>query len=413
MNPVQIQRQRREKALLPILFFLAVTLNLIVPALTFAQVSFPSECQQGSLPTDDPQIPNNQLILVCIPANWNGDLVLYAHGYVVPQAPLALPVGELTLDGTFVPQLLLAQGFAFATSSYHKNGAAIEQARNDINDLLAYVKTLIPPGSLQNILLIGGSEGGLIAVELLERDPNNYDGGLALCGAIGGSLQQIHYAYDFRVVFDYFFPSVFTFPPGQLGERHFGAFDVPENAYLLWPTVYEPRIITALTNDPSSAAQLFRITGAAVDPNEPTTAIDTALAVLSYNIFGTNDIIVTSGGIPYDNRFRIYLGSTDDAALNRGVERIKGDHRAELYAFRFYQTTGELRQPLVTLHNTLDPAVPFRHELTYSALAAFQRKLPSLSVLPVPTYGHCEFTTEQILGAFALMVRQANALIAR
>ena len=409
MNPIQIQR--REKVSLSILFFLAVTLNLIVPGLTFAEVILPSECQEGSLPTNDRKFPGNQLILVCIPTNWNGQLVLYAHGYVVPQAPLALPVGELTLDGTFVPRLLLAQGFAFATSSYHKNGAAIEQGRNDLNDLLAYFKTLVSEGSLQNVLVIGGSEGGLIAVELLERDPNHYDGGLALCGSIGGSLQQIHYAYDFRVIFDYFFPTVFTFPSGQLGERHFGAFDVPKNAYLLWPTVYEPRIIAALTNDPVSAAQLFRITGAAIDPNDPTTAVDTALAVLSYNIFGTNDIIATSGGIPYDNRFRIYLGSTNDAALNRRVERIKSDPRAELYAFRFYQTTGDLRQPLVTLHNTLDPAVPFRHELTYSALAALQRKLRFLSVLPVPTYGHCEFTTQQILGAFTLMVQQANGPI--
>ena len=411
MNPIQMQR--REKVLLAVLFFLALTLDLIVPALTFAQVSFPSECQQGTLPTDDLKFPGHQLILVCIPANWNGNLVLYAHGYVAPQAPLALPVGELTLDGTFVPQLLLAQGFAFATSSYHKNGVAIEQARNDLNDLLAYFKTLIPQGSLQNVLLIGASEGGLIAVELLERNPNDYDGGLALCGSIGGSLQQIHYAYDFRVVFDYFFPTVFSFPPGQPDERHFGAFDVPENAYLLWPTVYEPRIIAALTNDPQSAAQLFRVTGAAVDPKDPSTTIDTALAVLSYNIFGTNDTIATTGGIPYDNRLRIYFGSTNDAALNRGVERIKGDARAELYAFRFYQSTGELHQPLVTLHNTLDPAVPFRHELTYSALTALQRRLRFSSVLPVPTYGHCEFTTEQILGAFSLMVQQANGPIGR
>jgi pimeloyl-ACP methyl ester carboxylesterase len=406
VNP--IKQEHHEKALLAILFFLTLSLNLTLPAFTFGQDHLPPECQRGSLLTHDQQFPADQLILVCIPANWNGNVVLYAHGYVPPQAPLALPIAELTLNGTFVPELLLGQGFAFATSSYHKNGVAIEQARDDLNDLRAYFERLVPPRSLQNVFLIGASEGGLIAVELLERNPNDYDGGLTLCGSIGGSLQQIHYAYDFRVVFDYFFPTVFTFPPGQPSERHFGAFDVPENAYLLWPTVYEPRIIAALTNEPLSAAQLFRITGAAVDPNDPTSAIDTALAVLSYNIFGTKDTIATTGGIPYDNRFRIYLGSTNDAALNRGVERIKGDHRAELYAFRFYQTTGELHQPLVTLHNTLDPAVPFRHELTYSALAALQRKLRFLSVLPVPTYGHCEFTTEQILGAFALMVQQAN-----
>jgi len=46
MNPIQMQH--REKLSGAILFFLAGALNLIVPALTFAQDSFPSECQQGS-----------------------------------------------------------------------------------------------------------------------------------------------------------------------------------------------------------------------------------------------------------------------------------------------------------------------------------------------------------------------------
>ena len=36
MNPIQMQR--REKALLAILFFLVLILDLIIPALTFAQV---------------------------------------------------------------------------------------------------------------------------------------------------------------------------------------------------------------------------------------------------------------------------------------------------------------------------------------------------------------------------------------
>jgi hypothetical protein len=70
-----------------------------------------------------------------------------------------------------------------------------------------------------------------------------------------------------------------------------------------------------------------------------------------------------------------------------------------------------LHQPLVMLHNTLDPAVPFRHELIYSALVALQHRTRFLTVLPVPTYGHCEFTADQILGAFALMVQQATGKI--
>ena len=95
-------------------------LAVAMPALPFAQSTLLPGCEEGSLPSGDQKFPASQLILVCIPANWNGNLVLYAHGYVPPQASLALPIEELTLDGTFFPQLLLTQGFAFATSSFTK-----------------------------------------------------------------------------------------------------------------------------------------------------------------------------------------------------------------------------------------------------------------------------------------------------
>ena len=142
----------------------------------------------------------------------------------------------------------MSQGFAFATSSFHKNGVAIEQGAEDLNKLLQYFKSVVPPRSLQKVFITGASEGGLIALMLLERHPGKYDAGLALCAPVGGAPDLIKYTYDFRVVFDYFFPTVFTFPPNQPGEQPFGAVDVPENAFLFWETVYVPRIIAALVS---------------------------------------------------------------------------------------------------------------------------------------------------------------------
>ncbi len=134
---------------------------------------------------------------------------MYAHGYVPVQAPLALPFTELTLsDGTFVPGLVLSQGFAFATSSYHKNGYAVEQARKDLADLVKHFKTLVPAGSLHKVFITGASEGGEIATMLIERYPNKYDGALALCRPVGGASFEVQYLSDFRVVFDQFFPGV-------------------------------------------------------------------------------------------------------------------------------------------------------------------------------------------------------------
>jgi pimeloyl-ACP methyl ester carboxylesterase len=388
-----------------------LTLILGLPSSAHSRFTWPPVCQEGSLPSHDPKYPADQLIVICIPPNWNGRLVIYAHGFVPAQAPLELPSDELTLaDGTFVPNLFLSQGFAFATSSFHKNGVSIEQGAEDLNKLLEHFKKIVPPHSLTKVFITGASEGGEIALLLLERYPGKYDAGLALCAPVGGSPDLIKYTYDFRVVFDYFFPAVFTFPPNQPGAKRFGAVDVPENAFLFWETVYVPRIITALTTDLFATAQLFNVTKAAIDPTDlSSSAITTALSLLFYSIFGTNDQIATARGIPYDNRSTTYVGSTNDVALNAKVERIESDGRARAYARRFYQPNGNLHGPLVTLHTTLDEVVPFQHEVNYSNLVAQKGKSAFLSIVPVPRYGHCNFTSQEVFQGFALMVQQAEA----
>jgi len=392
------------------LLFPVLTFILGSPSPAHSQFTWPLGCEQGSLPSHDPKNPADQLIVICIPTNWNGRLIIYAHGFVPEQAPLELPSDELTLsDGTFVPNLFLSQGFAFATSSFHKNGVAIEQGAEDLNKLLQYFRSVVPPRSLQKVFITGASEGGLIALLLLEGYSGKYDAGLALCAPVGGAPDLIRYTYDFRVVFDYFFPTVFTFPPNQ--PEPFGAVDVPENALLFWESDYIPRIIAALQSDLLAAAQLFNVTKAAIDVADPLSAITTALSLLFYSIFGTNDQIATAGGIPYDNRSTTYVGSTDDAALNAKVERIESDGRARAYARRFYQPIGNLHAPLVTLHTTLDEVVPLQQELNYSNLVATKNKSAFLSVIPVPRYGHCNFTSQEIFQAFSLMVQQAEAQV--
>lgn len=383
---------------LSVVISLVALTAILLETTHFAQAEIPFSCDPGfgSLPSNDPVYPANQLILICKPANWNGDLIVYAHGYVPIEEPLALPLDELTLpDGTFVPEVFLAQGFAFATSSYHKNGVATEQASHDLVDLISYFETLVQPGSLKRVFIVGASEGGLVAIQLLEQHPDRFAAGLAFCAPVGGAPKQIKYAEDFRVVFDYFFPDVLPF----------GAFAVASDD---WESVYVPRIIAAMTNNRSATVQLFSVTRAAVNPTKPETFIETALDILFYSVVGNPDLIATTGGIPYDNRFTLYVGLTNNLALNRGVERIRGDRNAERYAREFYQTTGELNRPLVTLHNILDPIVTVEHELIYSALVALQHKKQFFTALPVQRYGHCNFTTSEILNAFGVMFLQAG-----
>jgi pimeloyl-ACP methyl ester carboxylesterase len=380
---------------------IASILVLSWPALALAQNPPwppPPICQEGQL--------GDQLTLICIPpgvpgdplANWNGQLVVYAHGYVPLYSPLALPVEELgrltPSEGPTVVDAVLSMGYAFATSSYSKNGYAVAEAEKDLNALVRHFKTKVLPnaGMLKKVLIVGASEGGLITTMLVEKYPGVYDGGLAMCGPLGGLPAHIQYLGDFRVVFDVFFPDVFNF----------GMADVPDDAWQNWP-LYESGIPLAMQANPLGVQQLFSVTGAPNDPLDPTTLGITTLQVLYYSVWGTPDLIATAGGVPYDNQDTVYAGSLNDDALNAAVERIDSDGRARAYARRAYQPNGELERPLVTLHNKWDPAVPYWHEGIYAELAApsglfFQYPYPLENA-----YGHCNFTFEEVLGAFALL----------
>lgn len=365
---------------------------LALPVLAQSETLWPDGC------TVDEK-PGGEKTLVCKPepAVWNGDLIVYAHGYVAPQEPLALPGDELTLDnGSLIPEILMGMGYAFATTSYSVNGYAVKEGADDMNALVDDFKSSAENAGLDHIFVAGGSEGGLIAAMLMEKHPDTYDGGLALCGPVGGMPYQIRYLEDFRVVFDYFFQDVFGF----------GAVEVPLDAWEDWDAIHKPAIESALTSDPHLVDQLFNVVGVARDPVEVAmeSTVEASHDILAYNIKGLNDLTDKAGGNPYGNLWRWYRGSDNDWRLNLGVERVRADNRARSYLRNYYRPSGNLQNPLVTLHTTRDPIVPYRHELFYAARVFARGNAEHLVALPVFRYGHCSFTEEQVMGAFGVLV---------
>src|SRR4029077_11821847 len=77
--------------------------------------------------------------LIQVPSNWNGTLVLYSHGYVVPGfSNPAEDVGD-PITGAY----LLARGYALGGSSYATSGWAIQQALPDQIKVLDTFKSLV------------------------------------------------------------------------------------------------------------------------------------------------------------------------------------------------------------------------------------------------------------------------------
>lgn len=361
-----------------------LALTLLLPTAARAQTP-PLPCAPGVL-------PSGAKSLICVPpAGWNRQLVVFAPGYV-PPSDAPPDFHDLILGGVNLPALVLSQGFAFATTSYRQNGLAILEGADDIRELVtAFTVTVAPPARTH---ITGGSEGGLVAALLLEQSPGTFTSGLAACAPVGTFRGQVNYIGDFRVLFDYFFPNVI---PGS-------AIDVPVDVARNWFGLYLPAALKALALNPARAIELMRTSGAAYDPaNAAATIAQTAASVLSYNVLGTTDAAVKLGGNPYGNQVKLYLGSSNDLRLNLRVQRFAASSVA-LAEMKKYETTGNLNRRLVTLHTTADGLVPFVHEPLYLA-KVFLTGHSGLLPIPVNRYGHCNFTANELLTAFALTVQ--------
>jgi pimeloyl-ACP methyl ester carboxylesterase len=331
------------------------------------------------------------LTRVCFPADWNGDLIVYAHGYVEPQAPLAIP--ENVVAGTPVEELVNALGYAYATTSYHANGLVADVAVADVIALESRVRRTVRPDPAR-VYLVGFSEGGLVAALAAERSAGVFTGALAACGPIGDFARQIDYLNDVRIVFDYLFPGVLpgdaSAPPDELVEG--------------WTSTYGPAAAAAITSDPDRGLELAAVTGIPADGLDPAALAETVVALLRYNVLGSADVQARLGGQPYDNADRVYTGSSDDDALNAGVARFTADQEARAALDRF-ETAGDPRVPVSILHTTGDPIVPFFHQPLYEEKSLGSGAADRVTRTDVERFGHCAFTSTEILAAFNQLSR--------
>ena len=78
----------------------------------------------ASVTTTTGSFDDGATYLIEVPGNWNGTLLLYSHGYVVPGSPNpAKDVGD-----PLTRAYLLNAGYALAGSSYATTGWALKEA---------------------------------------------------------------------------------------------------------------------------------------------------------------------------------------------------------------------------------------------------------------------------------------------
>lgn len=356
------------------------------------------------------------LYALYIPTNWNGDAIYYAHGIRPPLDPITLNDQDNFFE---VRDALGALGYAFAYSSFSENGLAIKDGAQRTHQLRSRLNAELP-GKPQRSYLAGYSLGALVALDLGERFPGQYDGVLAMCGMVGGTPLELKYVGDVRALFDAYYPGVL---PGNV-------ISVPSTP----PTIAQVQAlvigaITPTAANPQATLGLFAIAstvqtplayapiGSLGDPSSTAfrTLVGSLITALYYQLLGTPDVLGrTHGHSPFDNRNTTYIMGTPAVPVsaltpliasmiansNAGVTRYDITPDAQNYLDKYYVPTGGLKIPVVSVHNFWDPLVPYFHERAFGQTTAAAGASNMLLQRGVPSYGHCNFSTPHVVSSF-------------
>ena len=326
-----------------------------------------------------------------VPTMWNGDVVYYAHGIVDAALPISLPTGDGFPD---VRDALGALGYAVAYSSFSENGWAVKDGAESTHQLRGLFSENV--GKPNRSFLMGTSMGGLVAQNLAEKYSKQYDGTLAMCAPLGGAVDEVNYIANVRVLFDALYPGVL---PGNVLNVPAG---IDLNTQVLGPA------LGAVMANPTGLGIIARIKQTPLAGNDGTELVTSLLYALAYDVRGIDDFLGrTNGKSMFDNSGTIYAaaaaGLLDEgtlAAVNASAGRFTATKSAIKFLEKYYVPDGELGAPTITLHTTRDPLVPFFHEAEFARLVTQQRDTGRLLQRSVDRYGHCAFSTTEMVDAF-------------
>jgi pimeloyl-ACP methyl ester carboxylesterase len=300
-----------------------------------------------------------------IPAEWNGSLLMYAHGYAISGRPPAYNEMMTTVGNEL--------GYAVAQSLYSRQGWAAREGILDTEALRRYVVDTY--GATSPVIVAGHSQGGWITFKTIETYPEVYDGALSMCGSSEPALRFFkERVFDMRLLFDYYFPGL----PGSVVE-------FPDGAQTLGKVA--TKAAELIKADPEGAEKFIQMV------NLPT--VQSIPGVIGFWSEILREMQERTGGNAFDNRDTIYAGSDDDAKLNREIPRHAADSGAQEYMRQWATITGEIRDPVIVLHTLVDELVPVEATAHYDTLTNLAETSDLYVQLHVAREGHCRFTEDE------------------
>lgn len=331
-----------------------------------------------------------------VPDSWNGSLVMWAHGFRGEGL-------ELTVDNHPLREFLIANGFAWAASSYSRNSYDPAQGAKDTHALTKFFEGKVERP--RRTYITGASMGGHITGIVAEQWPHSYDGALPICGVLG-DYELFDYFLDFNLAAqtlsgvgrlfpfaaDYLSTTVpatkaglgpaFPFALNPAGQnfkslvqlRSGGVRPVFEQGFLFWNGVVPGDFLFGLG---VSDGTLPRQPGVAVQNSDVEYQFDT-------------DPVLTPA----------------EDAFNAAIQRVTADPQGRRIngIANVPPTTGDLRIPMLSLHTLGDLFVPFHMEQEYARRVAAHSASHLLVQRATRDFGHCSFTPMEFVTAFTDLV---------
>ncbi len=370
-------------------------------------------------------LPDGATYVIEVPANWNGTLFLYSHGYVAPGK--ANPATDFAITDPATPAFMLAKGFALAGSSYATTGWAVEQALPDQIAVLDIFNKAV--GTPKQTIAWGHSLGGMITAGLIQRYPDRFDAALPMCGVLSGGVATWNTALDATFAFKELIARGsglqlvnITNPKENLG--------MAEAMLAAAHTTAQGRARLALAAALGDTPGWFDPLSAEPSPTD--------FAAQEMNQFLWNqevdfpfvfafraELEFRAGGNPSSNvgvDYRRQFAHSVDAAevralyeqagldleadldeLNETV-RISADPRAMEYLEQNIIYDGDIHIPVLTLHTTGDGLVVVENESAYRQVVREDGNQAFLRRTFVSRAGHCTFTPAETIAAVLVLI---------
>ncbi len=323
-----------------------------------------------------------------VPQSWNGELVLYAHGFTGDDPIVFVQMPPLR-------QYFIEHGFAWAATSDATSGYNPDQG---LHDTLALRDAFIQQvGAPKRTYIDGTSMGGHVVVSAMEQHPELFAGGYSECGVVAG-VEELDYLVSYSALAAYVTNTALPITDRAAYLAAVRAKLLPALGPASQPTqagVQFEALVESLTGGPrpwrhqgflDRRSANFEV-AATEDPQH------LSLAARAATNLGVRYTVDPSAGI-------------DIARLNALIPRLPADPAARNAAAHpdFAPRTGKLKAPLLTLHTTGDHFVPISLEQDYRRIVDAAGAGDLLVQRAIRRPDHCQFSSAELERGFSDLV---------